>query len=141
MGQIISLGECLFTLVAFVVVAAGVWRAWAPEIMSSIRRSVYGADLLVPGTGTTLVPADEGLPLPNAVPVSRHDSELDIIVYLASIQRDKKFRFSANQIYTLVKGHRADVTGLVSEIQTGARPEYVSDLIQRVESEVMHDGK
>ena len=141
MGQIISLGECLFTIVAVAVVVAGIWRAWAPEIMSSIRASVTTPALLVPGTGTKVVPDDTSLPLPNAVPVSRHDSELDIIVYLASIQRDKKFRFSANQIYTLVKGHRADVTGLVSEIQTGAKPEYVGDLIARVNSEVAHDGK
>jgi hypothetical protein len=152
MSNLLSLGECLFTLVGFCIVAYGIWRAWVPDLGRAIYRLFVS-----PNMSSNAAPTPAQLPpvsipiLDTSIPekaaqvvlehysaVSRHMPDSDIIVLLASQKDGSKWRYSANGIYELVKGNRNDVLKTIASIRDTT--EYVGDLIKRVNGEV-NNGK
>ena len=139
-----SLGSCLFTIVAFIVVVGGTLRIWWPVLvahMSSqpITPAVIDVTGTIPVSNIGITDYDETPVLDrlDAVsPVSRHMSDVDIIVLLASQKKDTGlWRFGVNKVYALTGGNRNDVLDLISQVRAG-QADFVSDTIARVQREV-----
>ena len=73
----------------------------APDVLSSSREQQYDAPVL--GTGIKAVSIPPGAP------------DRDIVRELAALKTPDGWRFSANAIYTFVKGNRNDVLAWVRE--------------------------
>ncbi len=142
MQQLMSLGECLFTIVAFVLVVFGVWRAWVPHHMSSTEPTpapTLEADT-VPILGTDTNGGTNEVVLADTNAVSRYMSDIDIIALLSVIRKENnEYRYSANNIYRLVGGNHNEVLDTIRSLRnTGTR--YVSDMIREVTQEVQSNG-
>lgn len=85
-----------------------------------------------PGTGRSMLDITEDEDLPR---VGRRLSDDSIIAVLATQKGEDgaKYRFSANQIYDLVKGPRADVLAQVKAIRDGPPAPYVREHQDRLE--------
>ncbi len=120
----------LFSIAACIIVARGIYRAWfapyvkteeaeAEEVLEPVQEPVFDT-----GTGNA-VPSVDFL---------HYDlTREEIIVLLA---RQKVVPVSANAIFGVVKGNKAEVLQLVKEAK-GQR-EYYSDMQARIQREV-HD--
>jgi hypothetical protein len=151
MDKVISLGECLFTLVGGSVVLWGIWRAWKPATGAKIRAMVNPPHMSsvdpVAASSDVVVPipvSDTGIPdigdilvSPHHNAVSRRMSEIDIIALLAVQRKGNEYRYSGNKIYELVRGNRNDVLQVIKEVRD-TNTQYVSDMIKRVNQEVQN---
>jgi hypothetical protein len=134
LGDVIT---CALAIAAVVLVPAATIRAWWPEVSAQIGRLIMSrpgetharaADteavhVPVLSTETTASAAAGALDISDdfEMPrVGRRLSDGEIVTMLAAQKRaDGKYRFSANEIYGLVKGPRAEVLTQIREIRDG----------------------
>ncbi len=141
LGNVLTCGLALVAVFVVPIKLARVWWpvVWArvaPFLMSRSRgdtsratdtEAVHVPVLSTDTSASTTPPAlditdDSDLPR-----VSTRHSDQTIVIYLAAQRGEDgaKYRFSANQIYELVKGPRADVLRQIKEVREGpAEPVY-----------------
>lgn len=140
LGDVVT---CALAIVAVAVVPLAIVRAWWPEV-KRVGGNIYYAllDLFimspvwedtpraadtsavhvpVPSTDTSASTTPEEDDITEMPRIGRRLSDTEIIVLLA-LQKGEdgtKYRFSANQIYELVKGPRAEVLAQIRAIRDG----------------------
>lgn len=121
LGDVVTCGMAIF---AAIFVPWAIFRARAPQISAAITAFIMSRRQVEPIEKTLVVPvhvpvaptSTEGWEMPR---ISRHNTDAERIVYLAAqLEPDGKYRFSANEICTLMKTPRADVLEQVKAVRT-----------------------
>lgn len=134
LGNVVT---CAVAIIAVIVVPIGIARVWWPEV----RRGLGGLRTYLADTFLMSTPMEETQSFADTsavhVPVPSTDTKTDttpiglttkptrneIIITLAMLRGDdNKHLFSANAIYELVKGPRAETMNLIREVREGPAP-------------------